>query len=270
MKSEARQSGSVLLESLVSASLVLIVLAAVAPLLLGSRQLLAAAARRAMLADAARLSAQRMVRESRRAGFGLPPGTAAVSLVGSDGGVTFAFAEGGFDGGYRLAETIPAGDRSVSLVALGPLRDGDTVVVADRWGRAWSTRLVGVERVERRVWMADAIPHATGPADGARLYRIVQHRWSASASGLRRDGQPLADPPAALEVAGERRAPGAADWLAWSAGRPPTGLPDDEWPTALVVGAVRLGGRTGTDPVVTLPVTTRLRAGGGMAGSPLP
>lgn len=270
MKVAGSQRGSVLLESLVSAALILMVLAAVAPVLLGSRQLLGGAVRRAMLTDAALLSARRFVRESRLAGFGLAAGAPAVSVNGGDGSVTLMFAEGGFDGGHALAELLPAGGQSVALVSLGTLRDGDQVIVSDRWGRVWSSLLVRVERAERRVWMADAIPHSTGPDDGARLHRIVSHRWLAGATGLRRDGQPLADPPAALAVVGEGQASTVAGWVAWSAGQPLDDLVDDEQPTRLVVGAVQVGGAGPTDPRLTLPVTTRLRQAGRAAGSPLP
>ncbi|MFQ5720730.1 MAG: hypothetical protein ACE5IK_14415 [Acidobacteriota bacterium] len=266
----ATERGSVLLESLVSAMLVLIVLAAMLPLIVGSRHLLAGVSRRAMLADAARLAAARMVRECRRAGFGLPAGSDGISIAATDGSVVFGFTEDGYDGGNRVAEPVAAGAREIVLVSIGRLRDGDEIVVSDRWGWSWDSTVTRVDRLTRRITLANAVPRSTGPADGARVYRVVRHRWMADGGGLRRDGQPLADPPVTMRLAGESRAAGEARWFDWSAGTVSDASPQDEQPTILVAGSLAVGGGGGQQPVVRVPVSTHLRQGAGTPRSPMP
>ncbi|MFQ5669617.1 MAG: hypothetical protein ACE5HD_03735 [Acidobacteriota bacterium] len=275
------QSGSVLLESLVSLALGLIVIAVALPLLLWSRCAAADTADRAARADGARLSVLRLIRESRRAGFGLAGEMEAFRVAETGDRVSLVFLEGGFRGGLPVLEPAPSGARSIVLGALGTLRAGDEVALRDREGRFASGRIERLTRDPLTVVLAAGLPFPVSPESGARLYRVCRREWLLAGGVLRRDGQPILDPPVGFSLTAGAGAPDEA--LSWVVARGLAGSPGSVagplLMAQLTVGSGRPGQAAPGSPCaghalreVRLPVVVQPQHGWpeNLAASPLP
>jgi len=251
------ESGFSLLEALLSLALSLVVLAVALPVLSWSRSLAADASRQALESEGAHLTALRLLRDVRRAGFGLPAGESALRIDPEEGSIHLAFLDGGFDGGYAVIEPAPAGQTFLHLATVGELREGDEVALRDRLGRAFRTRVADRESALLRVHLSDPLPFPALPEAGARLYRVRRREWHLDGDGLRRDGQPALDPPVGLAAATVE----AASWesgLRWilaegKGERPPGG--DGELLAAVLV----VGGPTGPSNGILGPGDVRPR-----------
>jgi hypothetical protein len=255
----ACEVGSSLLEALLSLVLSLLVLVMALPVLSWSRSLAADASRQALESEGAQLTALRLLRDVRRAGFGLTAGESALRIDPEDGRILLAFLDGGFHGGYAVIEPAPAGQTFLLLAAVGELREGDEVTLRDGWGRAFRTRVAEREAALLRVHLSDPLPFPALPEAGARLYRVRRREWRLDGDGLRRDGQPALDPPVGLAAA----TLGGVSWesgLRWvlangEGERPPAG---DE---GLLAAVLAVGGPAITAGGVRGPGDVRPRRG---------
>jgi hypothetical protein len=281
-RDQAGESGSSLLEGLLSLALTLVVLAASLPALSWGRSLAADATRRSLEWEGAHLVALRLLRDVRSAGFGLPAGEAALRVDPDDGRIQLAYLDGGFQGGFAVIEPAPAGQTFLLLAAAGELREGDEVALRDRWGRAFQTRVTGRDTSLLRVEIRDPLPFPALPEAGARLYRTCRREWRLDGTGLRRDGQPALDSPVSLAATAVER----SSWetvLRWSlatgSGESPSGAGADLLAAVLAVGGERrpAGALPGPGDVrprrtTLVPIIGRVRNGGVVmpVGSPLP
>lgn len=251
------EAGSSLLEALLSLALTLMVLVMALPVLSWSRSLAADASRLALESEGAQLTALRLLRDVRRAGFGLPAGESALSVDAENGSILLAFLDGGFHGGYAVIEPAPAGQTFLLLAAAGDLREGDEVALRDGWGRAFRTWVADRESEILRVHLSDPLPFPALPEAGARLYRVRRREWHLDGDGLRRDGQPALDPPVGLAAATVE----AASWesgLRWALAegegeRPPGGA------GGLLAAVLAVGGPTSPPAGILGPGDVRPR-----------
>jgi hypothetical protein len=91
---------------------------------------------------------------------------------------------------------------------------GDTVWLQDRHGGAGPYRVAGRDVAADSLELDAPLSRPFLPADGARLYRMMERRWWRDGNLLRRDGQPALSGVAGLETPAWGAAGGEAA-LAW-------------------------------------------------------
>jgi hypothetical protein len=198
MNGRAAERGGSLAEALVALLLVLVVLGAALPVLGQARAVAAACVSAAGEGAALRAAMWRLERDLERAGFGLPDSVSPLRIEDPSVGLSVAFLGGGFAGGIAIRAAVPAGARTVGLAALMGIEAGDEVVLRDRSGHVFLSRLAAIDGARDEVELAGPLPFTAEPEHGARLWRLERHVWEWGVDGVRRNGQSFVERPLAV------------------------------------------------------------------------
>jgi hypothetical protein len=276
MKRGARvTAGFSLLEAVVSVALSLTLLAAAVPLAGRTVRLSADLCARGLRAEAGRLAAVRLVREARRAGFGLPADGEGLAHCPDGLCVRTACLRGGFDGCRRPLAAVAAGAARFRLAGLGEISAGDDVVVADREGRSYTARVLRTTSATAEVEIDPALPFALESGENACVFPIERRAWEETGGALERDGVTAIDPTVRLRLAPTTAAfPPAVLADGWPEG----GVPPSAEPAAMTAGLLTVIGRSPlTEPGrpagevrLSLAVRPRNDVAVRSSGSPLP